>query len=451
MSNRHNGGPPLEDDGTATLAGGGWVAITRGIRNHHVVGFGNAVEPADPARGFVYSRAEAWIDLIMECRYKDGAVINGGRRMELRAGELVGARSWLAHRWNWTPKTVRVFLSRLESEGMAMLQTAGKIEGQQKGQQAAVISICNYLQYQPWQVGQGPAEGPGRASKDTIRELNGTQPGQQKGQQIFATSHGNQTENSAELHAQGPAEGPAKGQQRASDHRIWGQIYNKDSKQEESNPPTPLEFDLDDVAARRSERGKRAAQTAAERLAADAEIAQAFEVYNMAARHWGFAECDVLSEARRKRLANRLSEVGGIESFRRALRAVGRDDFLMGRVPARSGQQPFRLNIDRLLQTDGGLGDVLARLIESGDAADTPQSPNGKPWGWWREHQATFGDFATYTADYWRRRLADVKPNGAWPWWLLGAPPGHAECIVHPDVVAEYGLADKYGGQPDCA
>lgn len=132
----------------------GWVRIDRAIRAHWLVGFGQPVPPADPDRGS-HSRSEAFVDLIMECRYEAGTVNNGGRKMILYAGELVGAVSWLASRWNWTPKTVRGFLDRLEADGMIRRihrnpdgDDVGTDRGNHQGKQAAVLSICNFETYQ---------------------------------------------------------------------------------------------------------------------------------------------------------------------------------------------------------------------------------------------------------------------------------------------------------------
>lgn len=136
----------------------GWIAIHRTVRHHHIVGFGKPVKPCDPSRGS-YSRSEAWQDLLMECRYQDGTVLNGGREMEIRRGELVGAISWLASRWNWTPKTVRGFIDALEADGAISVRAPGAIQGQQKGKQAHVISVCNYDKYQSAPDEDGQAKG----------------------------------------------------------------------------------------------------------------------------------------------------------------------------------------------------------------------------------------------------------------------------------------------------
>lgn len=183
--NRHNGGPPL--DGENPFGRDGWIAVARVMREHHIVGFGRPVEPADPDRGFVYSRAEAWLDLIMECRYAAGSIMNAGRRMELQPGQLLGATSWLANRWNWTPKTVRGFLEKLQADGMIERSTPGvqptksqtktgsdnnydvSIIGRQKGTQAQVITVCNYSTYQVIRDDEGQAQGQAEGTQGASR------------------------------------------------------------------------------------------------------------------------------------------------------------------------------------------------------------------------------------------------------------------------------------------
>lgn len=148
MSYQHNGGPELEaPEGYDKI---GWVAIHRSICDHWLVGFGKTVSPADPTRG-AHSHYEAFSDLIMRCRYDSGYVVNNGRKMKVEAGQLLGGVSWLADRWNWSPKKVRWFLDRLEEDQMISRSTPnekGRANGTFKGNQRMVISICNYSQYQ---------------------------------------------------------------------------------------------------------------------------------------------------------------------------------------------------------------------------------------------------------------------------------------------------------------
>jgi len=175
----HNGGPPL-DGADNPFGRDGFIALARTLRDHPVVGVGKVVKPSDPARGFVYSRGEAWIDLIMECRYQDGTVMNRGRKMEIKPGQLLGAVSWLAHRWNWSPMGVRWFLNTLEKEGMierpkpriadtdlttelpngTYATSKHKKKGNKHpGNQVSVLTICKYALYQLSQrVSQQPQQ-----------------------------------------------------------------------------------------------------------------------------------------------------------------------------------------------------------------------------------------------------------------------------------------------------
>lgn len=68
----------------------------------------------------------------------------------------------------------------------------------------------------------------------------------------------------------------------------------------------------------------------------------------------------------------------------------------------------------------------------------------GKAWGWWRGSMEA--KLRALSADRWRGALDAARPNGVWPWWKLGAPPGHPECLVHPTVLEERNLVEVYKG-----
>jgi hypothetical protein len=121
-------------------------------------------------------------------------------------------------------------------------------------------------------------------------------------------------------------------------------------------------------------RGASRARVCEAASAAD-EVEQAVKLYNDAAQQHGFTLCHSITKSRRKRLRKRLDEIGGLEPFRRALSAIPRDRFLMGRKAPRSGEDPFKLTLDHLLQTEGKMGDVLARLIDQ--AADVGSTAIG--------------------------------------------------------------------------
>lgn len=168
----HNSGGASDQDDENPYGRAGYIKVGRDLRWHHLVGFGKPVTPADDARGFVFSKAEAWQDLIMECRYNAGTVLNKGVPMKIEPGQLLGAISWLANRWNWTPKTVRVFLDALERDGMIERSVPDSPRPDQsalckdrgnplatttsfKGNHVAMVTICNYELYQFIQRVQG--------------------------------------------------------------------------------------------------------------------------------------------------------------------------------------------------------------------------------------------------------------------------------------------------------
>ncbi len=95
------------------------------------------------------------------------------------------------------------------------------------------------------------------------------------------------------------------------------------------------------------------------------DIAAAFAAYNeLAARH-NWQVCRALTESRKRRLAKRLADIGGLEAFKTALAAIPLNAFLMGQTAPRVGMPVFRLDIERLLSTDSKMADVLAKLLDT--------------------------------------------------------------------------------------
>jgi uncharacterized protein YdaU (DUF1376 family) len=107
----------------------------------------------------------------------------------------------------------------------------------------------------------------------------------------------------------------------------------------------------------------------------DPIVIAAIEAFNGAATKLNFSVCGSLTPRRVDRVAKRLAEIGsgdtavGLERFRLALDAIPRWPFIAGREKSRDGRAPFRLDLERLLSTDSGMGDVLARLIDLGAEA----------------------------------------------------------------------------------
>lgn len=176
-------------------------------------------------------------------------------------------------------------------------------------------------------------------------------------------------------------------------------------------------------------------------LASERDTTAALDLYNKAADHWGFHRCRVLEGQRRLRFRARLSEIGGVENFRLALRQIGKNDFLMGRA---KGHEDFRLDLDKLLQDRGRMGDVLASLIDAAasGAVEPRETVQGKGWGWWRGKEDMLRGL---TEAQWQAAIAGNSYDKGWPWWNLGAPPGHAECVV-PQALIERNNLKRFAG-----
>jgi uncharacterized protein YdaU (DUF1376 family) len=92
-------------------------------------------------------------------------------------------------------------------------------------------------------------------------------------------------------------------------------------------------------------------------------------------------------------------------------------------------------------------GWLNARRFEDYDnttRCDPIEVVDGKEWGWWRGNEIAMRKLSV---ERWRAALSTAKPNGTWPWWKLGAPPGHRECLVPQVVREELGLNEIYKGE----
>ena len=88
-----------------------------------------------------FSRAQAFVDLVMLANYKDSYFRARGQRIDVKRGQLAYSELTLAERWKWSRGKVRRFLSELES------QTEQKIV-QHKSNLTTLITIVNYDIYQ---------------------------------------------------------------------------------------------------------------------------------------------------------------------------------------------------------------------------------------------------------------------------------------------------------------
>lgn len=159
-------------------------------------------------------------------------------------------------------------------------------------------------------------------------------------------------------------------------------------------------------------------------------------VYNAAAQHHGWVRCRVITPVIEQSILKRVRDIGGRDQFVIALNAIPADDFLMGRVAGRNGGAPFRLDLSKLLSTKSGMGDVLARLIDTAAAG----TANAKPKYWWQDPAKV----ARLSAEDWRHLIDKWCVDRMWNLEKVGWPPGHARCVIPPGIVSALRLTEMW-------
>lgn len=86
-----------------------------------------------------FTKAQAWIDLLLLARHKPGLIDIRGIEIKLQSGQLCYSQLTLAKRWKWDRKTVKKFLKNLEKREMLDIRI-NKV--------TTIISIKNWFSYQ---------------------------------------------------------------------------------------------------------------------------------------------------------------------------------------------------------------------------------------------------------------------------------------------------------------
>jgi hypothetical protein len=112
----------------------------------------------------IYSRAEAWIDLIQLARYEASDEIIKGVLIEIQRGELPVSIRFLESRWGWSNTKVSGFLKMLGDLGMI---TVKSVRGQ------TVINLVNYGVYNDGDDGENSTKTPVKRHRNaTVNTLN---------------------------------------------------------------------------------------------------------------------------------------------------------------------------------------------------------------------------------------------------------------------------------------
>ena len=88
-----------------------------------------------------FTRAQAWIDLLLLANHETGYIRKRGIRIEINRGEIGRSKETLADRWSWSRNKVTKFLQQLEVEEMIeIVDKSSKL--------LQKIKITNYDNYQ---------------------------------------------------------------------------------------------------------------------------------------------------------------------------------------------------------------------------------------------------------------------------------------------------------------
>jgi len=117
----------------------------------------------------VFSRHEAWEDFIQMASWKDQTRLVGNELVELKRGELLASIRYLASRWRWSPKKVRIYLD--------LLAELERVRAQRGAQGGTVYLLVNYDDYQEGSAAKGTAGDRGTAKGTAKGTARGTARG----------------------------------------------------------------------------------------------------------------------------------------------------------------------------------------------------------------------------------------------------------------------------------
>jgi len=106
----------------------GWITLHRQIENNPLW----LLEP--------FTKAQAWVDLILNANHTDGYFMVRGIKIEIKRGQIGWSELTMAKRWKWSRMKVRRFLKYLDGEQQTIQQKIDKI--------TSITTIINYSKYQ---------------------------------------------------------------------------------------------------------------------------------------------------------------------------------------------------------------------------------------------------------------------------------------------------------------
>ncbi|WP_075620379.1 hypothetical protein [Paenisporosarcina indica] len=130
----------------------GWIKLHRKTRDHWLF-----------TERRVFSRLEAWVDLLLEVNHKEHKFLLGSELVEVKAGQTITSIRKLCERWCWSNSKVTNFLKLLEKDGMLLFVSDTK---------KTTLTIVNYEVYQTSGVSQTMQESHANDEEKTKQHTN---------------------------------------------------------------------------------------------------------------------------------------------------------------------------------------------------------------------------------------------------------------------------------------
>jgi len=127
----------------------GWIKLDRQIQSNFLW----KATKKDP-----FDKRSAWIDLLLMATHEDEAFTNShGNVINLKRGQILVGRQYLAKRWCWSENKVLRFISMLQRQ--KMVTADGTPDG-------TTLTLVNYSKFQDGRTANGTANGTGFGTSD---------------------------------------------------------------------------------------------------------------------------------------------------------------------------------------------------------------------------------------------------------------------------------------------
>lgn len=157
-----------------------WIAMCNDVIHHEVVGPKVKTPRASDPSITVWQPFAVWFWMLTETAHKPRTRVLKGYPIKLDRGQVAVSERYIAQMANWSRKSVRAFLERLQRfdmiaaahvsrDGQMLLDFSGTKKGPSKGPTITIVTICNYDRYQTPSKPKGTIKG---TSKGPARDQN---------------------------------------------------------------------------------------------------------------------------------------------------------------------------------------------------------------------------------------------------------------------------------------